>query len=273
MIWKIFFIITALLLLITNILGYNIGYTGMSNIEYLAGIYISVCIAFILGLFYALGLKQQIFSKKLIKIFATVFITSIILFLFINTLCTYPFIYWELKSRSLAVIGCIISFAMMFVFTNLFLIPFYIGLYKYNKNFDDFRRAEKPYWKVFSIYCITVFASFILAALIRFTHLLSYNPADYFIIISCIYEILFLIGFAWNKRIFNKLFWQITAAPYIILTITAPFFISDTFNRDFAFKNMILGNYASIIFTVLTYIAFIYIICRYAYSKEESAES
>lgn len=270
MIWKIFFVLTTLFVLLMNINGYNSDFSAISNLQYLVSLLINVGIAFTLGIFYSLGWKQQLFSKKAANIFLAMFILSIITFLVASVIQAYPIIYVQVKNSAAAIIGSVIGTLVVAVIVNILYIPFYVGVYKYKKNFDNLISVQKPYWKIFSLYCVTILTSFVLAATTKFAHFALYNLIDYFAIFSCIYEIIFLIGFSWNVRIFNKLFWQITAIPYVLLSIMTPFFISDTFNQDFHIKEIVISNIIPTIITILLYVVCIYIVYRYAYSKKES---
>ena len=191
-----------------------------------------------------------------------------LMFIIGSALQSYPVIYAQVQNSIAAVIASIIGSSVVTVIVNLFLIPFYVGLYKYKKNFDSLVQVEKPYWKIFSLYCIAMLAGYVMSSITKYSHFVSYNLFDYFAILSCIYEIMYIIGFAWNVRIFNKLFWQVTAIPYALLMCLTPFFISETFNQDFHIKEIIFSNPVSMALAVVLSIIYIYVIYMYAYKKE-----
>jgi len=270
MIWKIFFAITAFFVLYVNVQGYNSDYITLSTMQNLACILFGINTVFVLGIMYSLGWKQQLFSKKSGNVFFALFITGILLFPVLCAIFAYPDIYAQVQQNSVAaIIGSVIGASILAVLVNIISIPLYVGQYKYKKNFDSLAVVEKPYWKLFSLYLIIVSISFVLAALTKYSHFSSYNFIDYFAIISCIYEIIFMIGFAWNVRIFNKLFWQITAILYSILVIITPFFISDVFNQDFHYKDIISGEPVLIILTIIQTGAYLYMVNKYAYFNQE----
>ena len=127
---------------------------------------------------------------------------------------------------------------------------------------------NKPYWKILALLFVTGLIGFVISALTKYSHFTKYNLIDFYVITSCIYEILFTIGFAWNIRIFNKLFWKVTAIPYMLLMYMTPFFISNTFNQDYHYKEIILGNPVSMIFAAILSIVSVYIVYKYAYKDE-----
>ena len=225
MVWKVFFVIAALLVVLMNTFGYNSDYTDTSGLQASIGIILQVSIAFILGIFYSLGWKQQLFSKKSTNIFMTIFIISMVLLSIASAFQAYPAIYAQVQNSVAAIIGSIIGSSIVAIILNLFLIPFYVGLYKYKKNFDTLSLVNKPYWKILALLFVTGLIGFVISALTKYSHFTKYNLIDFYVITSCIYEILFTIGFAWNIRIFNKLFWKVTAIPYMLLMYMTPFFI------------------------------------------------
>ena len=268
MVWRLFFVITVIIALLMYILALNTDYSSISSFQYFTGELAYVCIALILGVFYSLGWKQKLFSKKSINIFIAVFILSMILSIIDSTVQVYSVFYKQAQNSIQASIASIIASSVYAVIANLFLIPFYIGLYKYKKNFDSLVQVEKTYWKIFALYCIIMLAGCVVSSITKYTHFVLYNIFDYISILSCIYEIMFIIGFAWNVRIFSKLFWQVTAIPYVLLMCLIPFFISDTFNQDFRIKEIIFGNPISIAIVAVICIVFIYVIYMYAYKEK-----
>ena len=268
MVWKVFFVITTILVFLINLFGYNSDYSGISGLQYSVGLLIQFCIIFILGILYSLGWKQQLFSKKSTNIFMAIFIISMILFPIASALQAYPVIYTQVQNAVAAIIGSVIGSLIVAIIVNLFLIPFYIGLYKYKKFLDTLTVVNKPYWKMLALYIATALTGNVVSALTKYSHFSQYNLIDFYIIISCVYEIILIIGFAWNIRIFNKLFWQITAIPYVILTLVTPFFMSDAFNQDFHFKELLLNNPIAILFTIMLSIVFFFVIYQYAYKEK-----
>ena len=282
MTWKILFVIatvlislviTAIIIFLMNIIGYNTDYFGISGLEY-AILLLQVNIAFILGILYSLGWKQQLFSKKTTNIFLTIFVISMILS---PIIFVFPAMYslWndptDLTTKDtifISIICSIIIAPIIALIVSLFLIPFYIGLYKYKKNFDALTLVNKPYRKILSLYCVPILAGFVITVLTKYSHFAQYNLIDFCAIASCVYEIIFMIGFAWDIRIYNKLFWQITSIPYVLLMLMTPFLISDTFNKDFHIKEILLNTPIAIVFSVILSVIFIFVIYKYAYKDE-----
>lgn len=266
MIWKIFFFLSTIFLMSANILLCNMDYPNTTSLQYSIAILQTFSMVFITCIFYSLGWKQKLFSKQATNLLITIFILSILAYLVNSALLIFPTLYSQTQN---AIVSIIVSIFAMFIITviiSLFLIPFYIGLYKYKKHFDSLLAVDKPYWKMFSIYCIPVLLGFIISAITKYTHFNEYNLFDYCVIFSWIYEICFITGFSWNIKIFNNLFWKITMIPYVLLTISSPFLISDMFNQDYHFKEIIWDNPVSLIFTVVQAIALIYMVYKYAFS-------
>lgn len=268
MIWKFFFVVATLLLMLSGITEYNSDPIEFSNLEYLSGILIVVVIAFALGVFYSLGWKQQLFSKKSINIFTSLSVFSIIICSGVSAIPDYSSLYIE--NPLAAKIETIIGIVAMSIVLNLFLTPLYIGVYKYKKSFDNLIPVQRPYWKLFSLLCVIELAGVVIYAPMMYVHFSSYNLFDYFVIFSCIYEIIFLIGYSWNINIFSKLFWKISAIPYALLLVVSPFMMSDTFNRDFQFKGSSFpANPVEVALIAVLSIAFLFVLYNYAYKEEK----
>ena len=267
MVWKVFFVIVIFILILLNILGYTSNYTAIPPLQYIISLFINICFAFVLGIFYSLGWKQQLLSKKITNIFIAIFIISMILYPIVSAIQAYPSIYAEIQNREIAIISSIIGTILLASIINILFVPFYIGLYKYKKNFDILSPINKPYWKLFSIYFTAILVSFTIAAFTKFNHFSSYNAIDFFIIFSGVYEILFMIGFAWDVKIFNRLFWQITAILYVILSAITPIYMSNIFNQDFHIKDFFSSNPFAIITSAALYIVYFYMLFNYAYKK------
>lgn len=266
MIWRLFFIITVLLKIISINNTKNIHFTEVSNLLYFLSVLQNVIIAFILGTFFSLGWKQRLFSKKSINIFLIIFIIYMPLLLMISSFQAYPDLCSVARNNTVALICTVFAVLFVTILLNLFFIPIYIGFHKYNKNFDSLTPVGKPYWKLFALYSIPIYACFFLLCLTKYSHFALYNFIDFGNIIFEIYGIILLIGFAWNIRIFNKLFWQITAIPYVLLILITPFFASDTFKQDWGCENYFSNPVAMVFYIVLSAV-FIYIIYRYAYKE------
>ena len=268
MVWKVFFVLSVVVLVLTNFLSYNVEALVPSNLEALSSILLSLAIIFGFGIFYSLGWKQQLFSKKAINVFIAIFIINMLMFPIVTIIQSYSDIMLEVNEPFLALIIAGVMFVMLISIFNLFSIPFYIGLYKYKKNFESLALVQRPCWKLFSFYSILPLLSFTLFALTKWNHFVLYNFVDYFILLSGIYETILLIGFAWNLKIFNKLFWQITSIPYVILTLMSLFWMSDTFNQDFHIKEWAFSNPITVAESVVLMLILFYILYQYAYKRE-----
>ena len=267
MVWKVFFIITTIIIIILNMLGYSSSDCSMSNLEQVAGTLFSIAMTFILGIFYSLGWNQKLFSNKAKNIFTIFFIIGVISFIVSTSIYIFQELSMVEEAYSLVIIGAILGSLILTVFSNIFLIPFYYGLVKYNKVFSDSSIAQKPYWKLFSIFSVVSLFAFILFSLTKVSHFASYNLLDFVMLFSCIYEIIFLIAFAWDKEIFNKLFWKITFIPYVVSLFFIPKYNSELFNQDFNLQ-YILNNPAALVEVIIINILFVYVLYKYAFTKE-----
>ena len=268
MVWKIFFVITAFILLLFNVMGLTIDVSEMTTSEYLLG-FLSVFVeVFVLGIFYSLGWKRQLFSKKTYNLFGILFLINMLVFLIEMGIGTYPDVYVEIQDGLLASIATVIGVIFVGAIFNIGLIPFYIGLVKYKKNFDNLISVEKPCWQLFAMICVISLLGFELSMLMQYANFASYNFIDMSLLVSSLYEILFLIGFAWNKKIFHKLFWQVTAIPYALITLAVPFFVSEAFIQDFPWINLLVTNKLMIVFAIVGTLLFFFILYQYAFKKE-----
>ena len=109
MVWKIFFVIFAILIMLMNIIGFNSNYSSFTSIQYLVSVLININISFILGIFYSLGWKQQIFSKKVTNILLTLLLLIMVLTTVISAYSAYPIVYAQVQNSTAAMLGSIIS--------------------------------------------------------------------------------------------------------------------------------------------------------------------
>lgn len=268
MFWKFLFVIAAILFFVLDTVAFNIPNSQISSLDSFAGIFLEVMLVIVFGIFYALGWKKQMFSLKVINKAIAVFGIGMFTYLAWMVFGTYKEVVVSLPNPTFAMIVSIVASLIILLITNLFFIPFYIGLCEYKKQIQDLTIVDKPYWKLFAFLCIPPLLAFVCAALLK-NNLLQYNWCDYFVIISGIYETLLLIAFAWNVKIFNKMFWQITAIPYIVLTCLTPFCMSEAFHNDFQIKELLTGDIVSLITSILIFIAYIYILFKYCFAKQE----
>ena len=189
-----------------------------------------VFLVLFLALFYALGWKKALFSKKAVNYILAGVILSIFLSLIDFGMGAYEgFLESQTEQASPVVVGVFITFfcvAIAFVVLNIFAIPFYVGIYKYKKNIETFNNISKPYGKILTGFSILSYIPFLIHVGLHYKSILLYNYVDYFAILSGIYEIFFLVGFSWDRKPVSDLFWKITCIPYLIGSALTYFYLS-----------------------------------------------
>lgn len=271
MVWKVFFVITTILHLWLFMLGLFEEMPSLSYYECFVSILSPIGLTFLIGLFYSLGWKQKLFSTKVKNILTIVFVFCIIDFLVGSSLEAYQIFLEEQQSNEIAIIGGVINFVILAFIANVLLIPFYIGMHKYKKEDDNLTSVQKPYWKLLCFFIIPSLVGTIIFFATKFSHFASYNFLDYFVATSCIYEIIFMIGFAWDKNIFNKLFWKITFVPYIACLFMVPFFNSELFFQDFNCQ-FDLDHPVIFAYGIIINILLVYMLYKYTFTKKEIYE-
>lgn len=271
MFWKICFVIYSLLFILMVTMGYNTTELDiMSNWASLRGSLEVISIALFLSLFYALGWKKKLFSLKAVNYVLAYFIFGIFLFLTDVGIGAYD-AFIEMQSQqslplAAGIFIIIFVLAITFIIFNILVLPFYIGIYKYKKNFETLEDTDKPYWKILTGFALLAYVPFIVQVGLHYKNILLYNSVDYFAILSCIYEIFFLIGFSWNRKPKSAMFWQATCIPYLIGSALTYFYLSPQFKADFPLMNS-PDNFVDITTEVVLFALYAYMLYKYSFRK------
>ena len=101
--------------------------------------------------------------------------------------------------------------------------------------------------------------------LLDFQNWKQYNIYDFLVIFSGVYDIAFIIGFAFNLQILNKMFWKITAIPYVVSSFVFPFLISDALKQKLMLD---FTNVPTVICMLSAAIIVFYALYKYAFAKQ-----
>ena len=271
MFWKVCSVIYSLLFLLMIIFGYSHPILEpSSNFMSLSDTVQTLFIVLFLALFFALGWKKALFSKKAANYVLGGFILSIFLGLInFGTGAWEGFLEGQAETQLPLIAGIFIvalCVAFGFICLNVLAIPFYIGIYKYKKNIETFDSISKPYWKILTGFSVLAYIPFLIFVGLHYKNIPMYNYVDYFAILSCIYEIFFLIGFSFDRKPKFALFWQITCVPYLIGSALTYFYLSPQFKADFPLINS-MDNFVDIAFDVVVYVLFACMLYKYAFGN------
>jgi len=277
MFWKICFVIYSLLFMLMISFGYSHPILEPnSNLASLSDTIQTLFIVLFLALFFALGWKKALYSKKAVNYVLGGFILSIFLGLInFGTGAWEGFLESQAETQLPLIAGIfivVLCVAFGFICLNVLAIPFYIGIYKYKKNIETFDSISKPYWKILTGFSVLAYIPFLIFVGLHYKNIPMYNYVDYFAILSCIYEIFFLIGFSFDRKPKFALFWQITCVPYLIGSALTYFYLSPQFKADFPLLNF-SGNVVDITVEVIFYVLFAYVLYKYAFGKNSIEEN
>lgn len=273
MIWKIFFILLALLFSFLQIGGLTS--TMLINEFNLASGYIAtVIILFITGYFFALGWKKRLFSLKANNIIFAIIIAFVFFTIIEAVKVGLPVLVFQLKNNSagnpsdssIYMTSLLILSLTAFVIYSILYLPAIIAYFKYKKYYCEMSDVQKPYWKIFLTY-FAVAAVVNSAYLLFFTDKSNYNFWDYIIIFTCVIDFLYAIGYAYNIKFGKQIIWKIIALPYAVFSFACVFLSSEAFlqaSRTFLVKESYVTASATTIITV----AYLYSLYRYAFTKD-----
>lgn len=273
MIWKILFVLTVLFIayVCVALVGESVAITDFSAF---AGYFLMTVSTLSAGYFYALGWKKRLYSDKANKIIFGVVCAYILFVVALSVHSAIPVVILGMKrtlvgnvsDHSVYWTAFILVTLISFVMYSIMWLPSVVAYFKYKKHNQSFAVVERPYWKLFitSFFVITVLSQL---ATFFSAHRIGYNLYDYLVQGSIIIDALFLFGFAYNIKIFNKLFWKIIAVPYILFSIGQFFFCSSAFNNDMKLELLTSSVVAttSMIAFVLVYF---YVLYRYAFTSD-----
>lgn len=271
MIWKIWFYISVLFLFAINIFDF----LSLSNVKldsewnYIFGLILFISFALLSGILYGLGWKKKIFSIKMISLIKKFFLLALGCFFVPPLIEEYHNL---INTPDLLPIFVFINMVFVCLLLFLFVLPFillaFISLHKYKKYSEKFCEIGKPYLKfVTCAFLISFLSNFAGVVILKFNHLSVYNFWDYLSLGFLIYQSVFLIGYAFNKKILNKLFWRISGFIYVPCYVASYFLTSDIYKNDtliWQTSSLWSFNILSIVF----FIFFVYILYNYSFDNK-----
>ncbi len=270
MIWKILFIFCALVLAYLQ-LGGLANFMTLAEVNILLGYILSAIVVFILGYFYSLGWNKRLFSLKANNIIFSFIVLYIIFSMVMAVISGITPIVFEIKQQTAGTVAdssIYLSTIMLlglsaFVLYSLLYSPVIIAFFKYKNRFENLQPVNKPYWKMFltflSGYNITSIIYVLLMA-----DFLTINLWDILLIISMVYEIFIMIGFAYNIKFGPQILWKISSVPFVLLSC-AEFFLCSDQVKDLLYFNLILNSYVSLGATVIITVLILYVLYSYAF--------
>lgn len=268
MVWKIFFILFALLFAFLQINGIT-GTLQVTEVNLALGYILSVVYVFIGGYFFALGWRKKLFSLKANNIIFSGILLFILLTVFLAVYSAMPQLFiqsagQEDDSRFIGGIVTISLFSLLLY--SIIYSPVITAFFKYKKYFSEMAEVKRPYWKLFLTYSSVVLiinTVYLLFAL----PLNKINLWDWIVMVSVVVDVLFMVGYAYNVKFGKQTFWKIISIPYALLMTACVFLCSEDF-MSISQGYLIKESYVVMAGTIIMSVAYFYALYRYAFSKD-----
>ena len=236
---------------------------------YIFGLCLVVIFTLISGVLYGLGWKKKIFSIKAVNIIKAFFSLILGCYFVVPLISEYQNLVNTPNLLPIFVfINMVIVFLLLFLFASPVILLGFISIHKYKKYFDKSELFQKPYLKLASLFFILSYlANLIGIFVLKFNHLIIYNVWDYLIELSLVYQGIFLIGYVFEKKIFNRLFWKISSFIYVPCFVISNFLMSDSYSLDtYHSQTGLMWSYN--IISVIIFIFFVYVLYNYAFTNQ-----
>ena len=268
MVWKIFFILFALLFAFLQINGIT-GTLQVTEVNLALGYILSVVDVFIGGYFFALGWRKKLFSLKANNIIFSGILLFILLTVFLAVYSAMPQLFiqsagQEDDSRFIGGIVTVSLFSLLLY--SIIYSPVITAFFKYKKYFSEMAEVKRPYWKLFLTYSSVVLiinTVYLLFAL----PLNKINLWDWIVMVSVVVDVLFMVGYAYNVKFGKQTFWKIISIPYALLMTACVFLCSEDF-MSISQGYLIKESYVVMAGTIIMSVAYFYALYRYAFSKD-----
>ena len=273
MIWKIFFVLFALLFLFLQIGGITSTFV-LSEVNIAAGYILMLAFVFIAAYFFSLGWKKKLFSLKANTINFAFLVLFILLIMASAVIAGMPVMMAYFKYNLVGDISdnAIYSSSLMLLILcsialySILFSPVICAYFKYKKHFPVMSDVDKPYWKIF----LTYFA--VTSVINNFYYLIfadktGYNAWDYIWMAACLIEVFYAIGYAYNIKFGKQLIWKIAFVPYAIYVFAHLFLCSEEFlnaSGEYIVKISYVSFAATLIISLLTLFAFY----KYAFTHD-----
>lgn len=268
MVWKIFFILFALLFAFLQINGITVT-LQVTEVNLALGYILSVVYVFIGGYFFALGWRKKLFSLKANNIIFSGILLFILLTVFLAVYSAMPQLFiqsagQEDDSRFIGGIVTVSLFSLLLY--SIIYSPVITAFFKYKKYFSEMVEVKRPYWKLFLTYSSVVLiinTVYLLFAL----PLNKINLWDWIVMVSVVVDVLFMVGYAYNVKFGKQTFWKIISIPYALLMTACVFLCSEDF-MSISQGYLIKESYVVMAGTIIMSVAYFYALYRYAFSKD-----
>lgn len=281
MIWKILFVIYALVIGGLQFTGYlsmmEVEQT-VSGSEALMNTLVEVILVFAMIYTFALGWKKRLISEKWNKIFFWFSIVAFILSGVIFYKGIYSPMYSEmiLQAMENGMVPRHWDFQVFLIVTRIeamvwlsllmFVVfgPFYLGYYNYSKTMNLLGTTKNAGRKCFTIYlCVSALFTFLIMFLGLSGNVMNFNIFDCLSILSTVYIIFGLIGYAFNKEFLNQLFWRITLPLCVVVELLPASFYSADFKNIIGYDTLAQSPIYMLSSYLMTAVA-IYMVYLYA---------
>lgn len=273
MIWKILFIICAIILAYLQFGGLT-NYMTIAEVNILLSYILSCVLIFILAYFYSLGWNKKLFSLKANNIIFSGIVLYIIFSMIMAVLNGIAPVVFDIKYNTAGTVpdsSIYLSTVMLLGLSALVLYsimysPVIIAYFKYKSRHNNMAPVESPYLKIF----LTFFAANNILSIIYtliMADFMTMNVWDIFIPVFYFYSAFSMIGLAYNIKFGPQKFWKITSIPAIILGF-AGFFLSSDQLKELLSLNLIFNSYAALAGAVVFSIITIYVLYAYAFKND-----
>lgn len=244
MVWKILFVIYALVMLGLGFAGLGLENTArVSASEALVNTCVEIVLVFAMIYTFALGWKKRLIPENINRLlfyfsllsFAAV---GVLLYIHVYTPMYADMLLSAMKSGMVPrnwdfqmLLAMTRIEVLIFVLLALFLIyvPFYLGYYHYSKTMNLLPAAKHSGRKCFAVYAIASYMFIYLAMFFGFAgNMVNFNIFDCFSTLASLYIALGLYGYAFNREILNQTFWRVTLPICVVIELLpASFFSAD----------------------------------------------
>lgn len=270
MFWKILFIICALILAYLQ-LGGLANFMTLAEVNILLGYILSAIIVFILGYFFSLGWNKRLFSLKANNIIFSLIVLYMIFSMVMAVISGITPIVFEIKRQTAGTVSdssIYLSTIMLlglsaFVLYSLLYSPVIVAFFKYKSRFENLETVDKPYWKMFLTFLSICNLTSIIYVLVMADYLFI-NLWDIFLLITLVYGIFMMIGFAYNIKFGPQNLWKITSVPFAAIACAGFFLCSDQVKELLSF-NLALNSYVALGVTIIVAVLMLYVLYSYAF--------
>ncbi len=273
MIWKIFFVLFALLFAFLQVDGIT-STLPLTEVNLALGYVLGAVYILIAGWFFALGWKKKLYSLKANNIVLTAIILLILLSTGLALSAMMPSLMIQTAgdadhTRYLG--GIVILSVISFSIYSLMYSPAIAAYFKYKKYYHEMTDVKRPYWKLFLTYmAVTCVINAIYILFKSFGQ--NFNFWDWFTLLTIVIDVMFMIGYAYNIKFGKQIFWKIIAIPYIFISVISVFLSSDDFMK-ISRSYLIKESYVVMAGTIIVSAATFYALYRYAFSTDVYAEN